>query len=589
MSAAVVVALAVLGTSYVASSAALLVLGRARATGVLGALTGAALWTPLVLDLTGRPVTTRDLVWLAAHLGLLALAVYPRVRRQVEDVVGVALVVLAPLVVLGATAAWSASPRWTGAAGSSAMTMLGALFLLVWWRLEHPAHHDRWPLAWLALSLGAALVVAGTAVFAASSDASHVVAVLAFAPVGPALCAGVRRVDLIDVRGLVVRFAVTATTVIAFVAALASLAAVVTLVSGDPPAIGLLALLGAGCALGFAPLQRVLRGVVDELLFGRRPDPLGAASQVAGHLGEDPRAALDAVRASLVLPYLSLVVDTVEVAASGASVAYVRSLPLPMAPRSTGELRVGLRPGDLDLTRDDRRVLGLVAPLLVQVLRARSLVEEVQASRQGTVAALAEERRRVRRDLHDGLGPRLSGIAFTTDAARNLLRSDPPAADALLADVRAATVAAIREVREIAYGLRPPALDELGLVPAVRQQTATLRTPDGTAFLVRVEAADLPPLPAALEVAAFRIAVEALTNAARHSGAGSAEACLHVADNQLVVEVVDRGSTTGPWPTGVGTASMRERAAELGGSVMQVPSAAGGRVRAVLPLGPAAG
>lgn len=332
----------------------------------------------------------------------------------------------------------------------------------------------------------------------------------------------------------------------------------------------------------------MLRGVVDELLFGRRPDPLGAASQVAGHLGEDPRAALDTVRTALVLPYVALVAAGVEVAASGEPVAHVRSLPLSTAGDSDGELLVGLRPGDLDLTRDDRRVLGLVAPLLVQTLRARALVQEVQASREGTVTALEEEQRRVRRDLHDGLGPRLSGIAFTTDAARNLLRADPAAADALLAGLRAETVAAIKEVRDIAYGLRPPALDELGLVRAVRQQTTRLRTPDGHPFLVRVDAAALPVLTAAVEVAAYRIAVEALTNAARHGGGDGAETCLRVDGDHLLVEVRDQGSSTEPWPAGVGTASMRERATELGGSVAMHPSSSGGKVRALLPLGGAA-
>jgi signal transduction histidine kinase len=347
--------------------------------------------------------------------------------------------------------------------------------------------------------------------------------------------------------------------------------------------------------------------VIDELLFGRRPDPLGAASQVAGHLGEDPRAALDTVRTALVLPYVALVVGGTEIAASGSRVSHVRRLPLRLhdadgtdaglgkargggdsvvGPPGHDELLVGLRPGDLDLTRDDRRVLRLVTPLLVQTLRASALVAEVQASREGTVTAVEEERRRLRRDLHDGLGPRLSGMAFTTDAARNLLRTDPDAADSLLVGLRAEAVAAIKDVRDIAYGLRPPALDELGLVPAILQQTTRLRTPDGRAFLVRVDAVELPPLPAAVEVAAYRIAVEALTNAARHSGHDNAHACLKVDGSSLLVEVRDAGSNPAPWPPGVGTASMRERAKTVGGTLLLEPSPRGSAVRAALPLAP---
>ena len=96
------------------------------------------------------------------------------------------------------------------------------------------------------------------------------------------------------------------------------------------------------------------------------------------------------------------------------------------------------------------------------------------------MTALEEERRRLRRDLHDGLGPRLSGIAFTSDAARNLLRTDPDAADALL-PLRAETTTAIDEIRQLVYAMRPPALDELGLVPALRQQATGLRGSAGTA------------------------------------------------------------------------------------------------------------
>ncbi len=131
------------------------------------------------------------------------------------------------------------------------------------------------------------------------------------------------------------------------------------------------------------------------------------------------------------------------------------------------QLEVGLRAGDLSLSAGDEHVLRLVGPLLAQTLRANRLAADLQVSREATVTALEEERRRLRRDLHDGLGPRLSGIAFTSDAARNSLRSDPDATDELLATLRAETGSAIDEIRRLVYAMRPPALDELGLVPAL--------------------------------------------------------------------------------------------------------------------------
>jgi signal transduction histidine kinase len=224
--------------------------------------------------------------------------------------------------------------------------------------------------------------------------------------------------------------------------------------------------------------------------------------------------------------------------------------------------------------------------LLAQTLRARALAADLQESREATITAREEERRRLRRDLHDGLGPRLSGIAFTSDAVRNLVRTDPEAADALLKQLRADTTTAIEDIRRLVYAMRPPALDELGLVPALRQQAVGLLTADGRPLAVDLVVADpLPPLSAAVEVAAYRIVVEALTNVARHTTATAATVALGPGPGGLVVDVSDDGSTGSDWVAGVGLSSMRERAAELGGSLTAGPTPAGGRVVAVLPVG----
>ena len=92
---------------------------------------------------------------------------------------------------------------------------------------------------------------------------------------------------------------------------------------------------------------------------------------------------------------------------------------------AVGEIVVGLRAGDLTLAQSDADVLRIVAPLLAQTLRAQALARDLQASRNAAITAIEEERRRLRRDLHDGLGPTLSGVAFSADAARNQLVGDP--------------------------------------------------------------------------------------------------------------------------------------------------------------------
>jgi len=182
---------------------------------------------------------------------------------------------------------------------------------------------------------------------------------------------------------------------------------------------------------------------------------------------------------------------------------------------------VGLRQGQHRLDPADRRVLELLAAPLAVALYATALSAELQRSRERIVTAREEERRRLRRDLHCtmGWGPVLTGIGFQADAAGNLVRTDPERALELLGRLRAETSAAIDDVRRLVDDLRPPALDELGLLGALREHAERLSRHGGPVVAVEAPAA-LPPLRAAVEVAAFRIATEALTNAVRHGGRG---------------------------------------------------------------------
>lgn len=581
---AVLVALALTGASFLLSGLGVVIVGRARLAGLLGSLSGATLLILVALALTGHRTSTTLLLLLAAQLGVLGLTAYPRLSwTHPVDFVALVLVAAAPVILLATN---TRVPTSGAFAGGQAVTVLVVLVLILhtWWRLERATARDRGSLTWMALSAGSALLVGGVVASIVTTTFATVIACLVFALIGPALFVGVTRPEVVDVRGLVVRFIVMVTSLLTYLTLFTCVRALLDLVGYPRPSAGVLALVGAVCALTFHPTQVILRGVVDELLFGQRPDPLGAASQVADHLSDDPVLALRTIQEALVLPHASLYVGGVELASSGVPVTYTRTIPLPLGEGREGELRVGLRAGDLGLTAGDERVLKLVAPLLAQSVRARALAAEVQASREAAITAVAEERRRLRRDLHDGLGPRLSGIAFTSDAVRNILRRDPDSAEELLVGLRTETVNAIREIRQLVYGMRPQALDELGLVPAIRQQAAMLRTVDQRPLRVRIHATDLPALSAAVEVAAYRIMVEALTNAARHSGSDVAEASIYAQDGGLVVEVRDPAPDDSRWVAGVGLASMRERTAELGGTFSAGHTSGGGLVRAVLPL-----
>jgi signal transduction histidine kinase len=202
------------------------------------------------------------------------------------------------------------------------------------------------------------------------------------------------------------------------------------------------------------------------------------------------------------------------------------------------------------------------------------------------VIAREEERRRLRRDLHDGLGSTLAALGLQVGAVRALLPTDP-AADAQALELRAGIRVAIADIRRLAYELWPPALDELGLIGALRARAAQYEhTGDGVAPQVTIDAPeDLPSLPAAVEVAAYRIAQEALTNVTRHAQARACVVRLAL-DQALSITIVDDGvGIPSARRSGVGLLSMRERAAELGGACTIEPAAGGGTcVRASLPL-----
>ena len=305
---------------------------------------------------------------------------------------------------------------------------------------------------------------------------------------------------------------------------------------------------------------------------------LTAAQRVAVSIGHDPTAAIRAIQEGLVLPYVALELVGEERVEVGTPTDHRRVFSIDLDEEHIGDLVVGIRPGDLGLSRDDERVLTLSLPMLVQTIKARSQAASLQRARVASASAREEERRRLRRDLHDGLGPRLTGIAFTADAAR--LAAEGGATTPMLDRIRHEAETAIREIRELAYGLRPPALDELGLLGAIE-----VRSDAPAGLRIDIEAGDLPALPAAVEVAAYRIVMEALTNVAKHSGATQATVALRAGDDCLTVSVSDNGNAGGEWVPGIGLTSMRERASELGGTVTYLSTPPGSTVRAELPLG----
>ncbi|MCO5176292.1 MAG: GAF domain-containing sensor histidine kinase [Thermomicrobiales bacterium] len=343
-------------------------------------------------------------------------------------------------------------------------------------------------------------------------------------------------------------------------------------------------------AVIFQPLRDWLQRSVNHLLYGQRDEPYAVLTRLGRNLGGTLAPAAVAptivvtVTDALHLPYAAIALRAhgqEEIVAEVGSPGAIVALPLVYQGETLGDLQVSPRAGE-SLGREDRRLLEDLTRQIGPALHAAQLTSDLQRSRERLVLAREEERRRLRRDLHDGLGPRLAGLTLRLEVARDRLHHDPLAGE-LLDDLSERTRVAVDDIRRLVDGLRPPALDDLGLVGALRQ---TVQPYESASLTIAVDVPDaLPALPAAVEVAAFRIAEEALTNVVRHADARRCLVSLTHAGGNLIVLVEDDGhGIPANRTSGVGLVSLRERAAELGGScVIESRPDGGTRVHALLP------
>ncbi|MBO2459720.1 sensor histidine kinase [Actinomadura violacea] len=409
---------------------------------------------------------------------------------------------------------------------------------------------------------------------------------LSIAAVPICIAIAIRRYRLYDIDLVVSRTLVYAGLVVVITGVYFALVGAAGLLAhGYGTLAGLAGAIVAGVV--FEPVRRRLQRAVDGLIHGER-DPYRIADRLNRRLqtAVDPAAAL-AVAAEVARSALHATGVVIEVldregrtvsAEDGVLGDRPQLIPLVWHGEPVGRLLFGVvRP-------PDARMSGILARNLAELANAARLTADVARSRERILRTREEERRRLRRDLHDGLGPTLASLAMTVDAARITMRTDPEAADALLENLRTMMGRTIGDIRELVYGLRPPALDDLGLAGAIQALGGVVATGDGPRVDVHVEG-DLERLPAAAEVAAYRIVQEALTNVHRHAKADSAVVRLYL-NGDLHVTVGDDGVGLPPqMRSGIGMSSMRERAAELGGSCTVGPGPKGGTlVRARLPV-----
>ncbi len=483
-------------------------------------------------------------------------------------------------------------------------------------RLRRSAGEERQQVKWLAYAVVGWVVLVllsypAAAIDPAAERAVTVGAAVAFAGIPIAAGIAVLRYRLYDIDVIINRTLVygvlTVGTAGIYVFVVGYLAAVFH--ARDQLAVSLLST--GLVALLFRPMHERLQRGVNRLMYGERDQPYQVLSRLGQRLEatlapeETLSAVVQTVADALRLPYAAIGLrhedGLVLAAATGRPVASPVRLPLVYQGEPVGELLLGLRAGEGTLSPVDRRLLEDLARQAGVAVHAVRLTADLQRSRERLVTAREEERRRLRQDLHDGLGPALASASLQLAAARNLV-ADRPDAAAILTGVKAQVQDAVADIRRLVYALRPPTLDELGLVGAIEEHAARLG--QGGLRVVVEAPADLPPLPAAVEVAAYRITLESLTNVARHARAASCTVRLAVigpggdggpgveghaaapAGRALGLEIVDDGRGVDPLAAaGTGLTSMRERAVELGGTVTVGPADGGGtRVAARLPI-----
>ena len=392
-----------------------------------------------------------------------------------------------------------------------------------------------------------------------------------------AIAVAILRHQLFDIRVVLSRTLTYGVLVVGVVALYALLLLAAERVGGNGTAGGLLAV--AVVAVTVHPAYSWLRQRIERLVYGYRSEPHRALRLLADRA---EAAGPDALGASITdVVAETLRVEHVWVDTSDATGDdHVVRVPLEQRGERLGDLAVEVPPGRR-LSAADLSLLQDLARYAAVLVRAERQGDQLRESRSRIVAGREEERRRLRRDLHDGIGPSLAAIVLKLNAAQS--RADGAERNALLVEARREVKDAIAEVRRLVDDLRPPAIDEVGLLGAIRQRAAAL---SGDLTIEVAGPASMPALPAAVEVAAFRIASEAMTNAARHSGATRCRVTIAV-NGSFELTVADNGrGTDRSVRRGVGWTSMQERAAELGGSctISGRRPDAGLIVRAVLPF-----
>jgi two-component system NarL family sensor kinase len=362
-----------------------------------------------------------------------------------------------------------------------------------------------------------------------------------------------------------------------------------------------LSLIAAGSiAVLFHPLRQRLQRVVNQKMFGLRNDPYTALSQLSRQLAAAPSPELtlqqvvETIAATLKLPYVAIQLyrngQFQTKAAYGKPALETSSFPLVHQNQVIGQLVVAAQIGGEYIRESDQKLLEDISNQVSVAALTVRLNEDLRRSRQSLVTTREEERRHLRRNLHDNLGPTLASHTLKLDTAIDLIGSNPEVAIEHLESLKQQSKDLVADIRSLVYELRPPALDNLGLVGAVQSHIQHLPlNSQGLLVSLEVPSEGLKELSAAVESAAYYLILEALTNVVRHSQAQNCRVVLTQQNGnqpRLEIKIIDDGVGLPPIiQRGVGLSSMQERAEELEGhTYFQTGHNGGAEIYCQLPL-----
>jgi signal transduction histidine kinase len=471
--------------------------------------------------------------------------------------------------------AWSGALRFADTflvAVLTAGTVCAVFGIVARWR--GASDRERRQLAWVLLGVILALALIGVSAVLGHLGGSELLVVtvvacgLAMPPLGLAI--GVLREQLFDIELVLSRTLVYLLFSAVLVATYALALVVASLWFRQQADLAASLVATALMVAALSALRERLQRRIEGVLFGERRRPYDVLARLGTiaerHSARSPLAVdlASELRRALRLDYVGVVCPGTVPVTIGDRPHTVESFDLLCAGRELGALEIGRNQADAAFRSGDRELLETAAARIAASVWADRLTDELQAAREQLVRGREAERVRIRRDLHDGVGAVLAAATLQVDSLRRRLEPGDTAGAELAGQLKAELQKAVKDVRALLEDLRPPNLDA-GLVAALTDQSVALRS---LGMNVEMTVQGVSSLDPAAEVAAYRIATEAMTNVVRHSGASSILVALRVADGWLELRVEDDGhGMPASVRRGVGTESMQERAAELGGSL----------------------